>query len=266
MDDTRWALIKWVAAIAILVGVVAYAVPASVDALTQGIRFGADAEADAEQGEGGDDAEGGQPDGEAAGDGDAGSEAEPSAEAELPAGPVEDGEAEAVADLALDAGAAEDFDAGTLTIGGDPDDAVVLQFDLIAGDPECIDTAQLEISVQEAQPASELALFPAGVTDLAALEEGERVEDAVLDPAPSVLAYTDGSPGRLRFDVTGLYQDWALGEPFANGETAEIGEPFTVVIRPSANATVPGRSIDFTSADSSSDEPALTWVGVDGCG
>jgi len=163
-------------------------------------------------------------------------------------------------------GVASGVQAANLTIGQGAGDAALLAFDLVPGSPDCVASANVELQVVSATPATELGIYPSGVTDAAVLADGNPVAgELVLDRAGAPLAFTDGTPGRLRWDVTALYRTWALGQAFPGGATVDPGTPFTVAVR-ATDEGFPGRAIVFQAAQAASDGPTLAWTGVPGCG
>lgn len=233
-------LLRWTLAIVVLGGVVAYAVPAALEAAQSSIRFGDEDDALAE--------------------------ATPSPSASPGAGgaPVEDGQATPFADVVLIDGEAVDFGTEQLVIGPGEADGIALSFPLIPGAASCAASVTLELQIEEATP-TRLFVYPSALFDLAGLSPGELSEDPILDAAPQAVAETDGSPGRLSWDVTGMYRTWALGEPFPTGGAAPGDTPFTVVVRPEGAES--GREVVLLANEAGPDvAPLLSWTGEEGCG
>lgn len=234
-------LLKWTLAIVLLGGVVAYAVPAALEAAQSSIRFG-DEEVAPE---------------------DATPSPSPSASPGAGGAPVEDGQGTPFADVVLIEDEAVDFAEEELVIGPGAEDGIALSFPLISGAPACVASATLEIQVEEATP-TQLFVFPSALFELRALEPGPLSEDPILDAAPQAVAETDGNPGRLSWDVTSMYRTWATGEPFPTGGAAPEATPFTVVVRPEGAEV--GREVVLLSAESGDAAPLLVWTGEEGCG
>lgn len=240
MEDSRRMFVKWVLAIIALAAVVTYALQNVGDAFRAGIAFGDDVEASEDPGE---------------------------QQASLPTGPVEDGWAPPQVDLTLLGPTIGPTQAAELTIGPAPDDGIVLSFPVIPGAPECVASARVDLSVREATP-TELGVFPSRLTDLPTLEEGMPLpEDPVIAVDAPVLAFTDGTEGRMSWDVMELYRTFVTGGSWPGGDAPPVGTPFTVVIR----ATDQGeedRLVVFESSEAPPPAlgPALAWSGVPGCG
>lgn len=233
-------LLKWTLAIVLLGGVVAYAVPAALEAAQSSIRFG-DEEVAPED-----------------------ATPSPSASPGGQGAPVEDGQGTPFADVALVEDEAVDLSEEELEIGPGEEDGVALSFPLIPGAPACVASATLEIQVEEATP-TQLFVFPSALFELQTLEPGPLSEDPILDAAPQAVAETDGNPGRLSWDVTAMYRTWARGEPFPTGGAAPEDTPFTVVVKPDGAEV--GREVVLLSTESGEEAaPLLTWTGEEGCG
>jgi hypothetical protein len=237
MDERGRTFVKWVLAIIVLAAVVVYALQNVGDAFRAGLAFGDDAGGPGEQ------------------------------DAALPTGPVTDGVAPPQADFTLLGPTVGPPQAPALTIGPAGNDGVVLSFPVIDGDPACVQSARIDISVVEATP-TELAVYPSRLTDLPSLSEGQQVpEDPVIAVDAPPIAFTDGTPGRLVWDVTELYRTFVTAGSFSGGDAPTIGTPFTVVIRPTGGDQ-PGRVVAFDSSEAPEPAlgPALVWSGVPGCG
>lgn len=237
MRPEVWRQLRWVVAFGACALIVVVGVPMAIDAVTNSIVVAGD--------EGDDDLDATGEEATPAPDG-----AEPAAT--VPTGPVSDGDAEPDADFAVRAGTVRQASTPVLSLSDDTD-VVLLVFPLIEGDPACVGSAVLELSLREAD-RTEVAVYAGALHE--GLEDGEEVSDARRDDTVHALALTDGSPGRLRWDVTDLYRSWA------SGELASPGTPFAAAV------AVHGAPADvlFTSSDSDDDAPALVWEGESGCG
>lgn len=231
-------LLKWTLAIVVLGGIVAYSVPAAIEAAQSSISVGDD-EVPPE-------------------------DATPSPSPGAASGPpVEDGSATAGADLTVIASTAGDPSDATLEIGPGEQDGVVLAFPLIPGDPACIASVSLEIQIDEAT-ATQLFVYPSALFELDTVQAGPLSEDPILDSAPQAIAETDGSPGRLAWDLTQMYRTWANAEPFPTGGVAPAGTPFTLVVKPEAAEAE--REVVLLSGDAAAGGPTLSWTGEEECG
>lgn len=243
MDARMWQAARWFVALGVCVLVVLVAFPLAIDALSASLVFGGDGDPDevavAPEEDGSTPEEDGSTPAEPAG--------------EVPSGQVTDGDSAPDADFAIVSGVVRQAATNRLTIG-EAGDVVVVVFPLVDGDPGCVALAELEIQLEEADP-TEIAVYASSVhTPLA---NGDEVDDPLLDETVRALAVTDGTPGRLRWDVTDVYRSWAAGE------LAPPGTPFAVAIAPPedpADLTFSAREAGVRTA------PALVWEGESGCG
>lgn len=246
MSARIWRTARWFLVLGVGALLVMWVVPMALDALSGSLVFG-DAASD-EDGDG---------DGELEGDpADPDREADDPAEpvGEVPTGPVSDGQAVADADFALRDGVVRQEGAEVLTLSQQGDAAVVV-FPLIDGDPGCVRSVEFELGLREADPTP-VAVYAAGIH--APLADGDAVDDARLDGTVHALGVTDGSPGRLRWDVTDLYRSWAAAD------LAPPGTPFAVVV--SAPPDDPA-ALTFSALEAGADDaPTLAWEGEPGCG
>lgn len=219
MESSVWRLLRWVIALGLCALVVVFGVPLAIDAVTRSVVIGEDAGEEEE----------------AAG----------------PSGPVSDGEAEPEADFTVRDGAVGPMSRTELALRDDGHLAV-LRFPLIDGAPECVASAELQMSLLEAE-RTDLAVY-AG--QLRTFEEGDEVGDPRQNDRVRAWAVTDGSLGRLRWDVTDFYRDWA------SGNLAPRGIPFVAVVGAADPATVVFASRESDEADA----PSLVWEGVPDCG
>lgn len=230
MNSNVWRLLRWVLAMGMCALVVLFGVPLAIDAVTGSIVIGEDIE-----------------DGEAATDAADGEPAD-----DVPSGPVSDGRAGPDADFTIRDGTVGAMSAPELSLreGGD---LAVVQFPLIEGEPACVATAELRMSLLEAD-RTEVAVYAGPIREL---EEGDEVEDPPQDDTVHARALTDGSSGRLVWDVTDFYHAWA------SGELVSPGTPFVVAI---AAAGEPAPLVFASSESDEADAPALVWEGESGCG
>jgi hypothetical protein len=238
MEDTPKTILKWTIAVIVLAGISFYAIQNVDDAFRAGIAFGEDDPSEAEQ-------------------------------AELPSGPVANGEAPPNIDFALVGNAVSALTTDGMTVGPGATDGLVLSFPLIPGNPDCIATANLEVPIRQGtvpQP-SQFAVYPSGIADLSQLADGAPVPEPIQINlnAPPLSAPTDGTPGPMSWDLTQMYRVWATSGNYDGGEAPAVGTPFTVVVRPNDQGQ-PGRTLVVASAESVDVKPRLIWTGVPDCG
>lgn len=234
MSTQVWRMGRWVVALGVCALVVVVVVPMTIDALTNSVVFG-DAEDDEEERDGDEGADPAEPGGE------------------VPTGPVEDGRARATADFVVRDGVVGQTAGESLAIS-EEGDVIVTVFPLIEGDPDCVTSAELQLHMQEGD-ATELEVYAAGISG--PFEDGDEVGEVSADDQLRAIAVTDGSPGRLLWDVSAAYRAWAAGE------LAPPGTSFTVVIVPSEKSA----AIRFSSVEAGTDQaPTLRWEGDPDCG
>lgn len=234
MEPQVWHWLRWLIALAVCAVVVVVSVPLAINSLTRSLVLG-----DAVGNGSDEEADGQAPSG--SGDG----------QAQVPTGPVDDGDAPADTDFAVvDGVVAQSADSEIVISGGD---SLVVAFPLIDGDPACVAGAELALQLEEADP-TEVGVYAAAL--YAAPADGDEVGQVRRDDTVHAVALTDGTPGRLRWDVTDLYRAWA------SAELAPPGTSFTVVlVAHDAAATV-----TFASAESGEAGPSLEWEGQTDCG
>lgn len=226
MSASAWRALRWLIALGLCVLLVLIAVPAAFDAIRSSVEI-RDQERQAE----GADTPSGR------------------------SGPVRDGGAAAKTDFAVRGATVRDSDATRLTVTGPSSDSgLVAGFDLIEGAPGCVASLELAVDVVEAS-SGELGVHAAAINDVEALTDGDTVEQVALSEEAHAVAVSDGTPGRLSWDLTDLYARWT--EDLAPPET-----PLVVVIRPQQE----GQEIRVASTESDdSAGPRLRWTGEEGC-
>lgn len=238
MSPQIWRTARWFLAIGVSLLVVIVAVPLAIDSLSASLVFGEGDESEAGEdppAESGDEEPDGSP-------------------GQVPTGSVTDGDAAPDADFVVRGGVVRQSSSETLEVS-DMGDAVVALFPLIEGAPACVALAELELTL-EAADATEVVVYASSVH--AALGNGDEVDDARLDATPRAIAVTDGTPGRLRWDVTDVYRAWA------SGELAPPGTPFAIVLAPPVAEAV--AQLTFSSSEAGPpDAPALLWEGDPEC-
>ncbi|MPZ89717.1 MAG: hypothetical protein GEU81_17010 [Nitriliruptorales bacterium] len=246
MEDAGRAIIKWTIVIIILTAVVAYAIQEIPGAFQAGVEF-VDDEEDQES---------------LAEEGEAIDEEVP----DLPTGPVSAGAATPEVDFSVAGGQVNRRDSDELLLGSGDGDAVVVSFPLIEGDPNCVEGVRLELEIRQATE-TELGAYPSGLFDPDEVQnDAPPPGDLLLHTSAGALSFTNGTPGRLPWDVTELYRTWATGAPFGeDGEQAPVGSPFVVVVKATDDGA-PGRSIQFGSMEAGEQAPTLTWTGIAECG
>lgn len=242
-----WTYARWALAILLLLLVVRCATPRALDAIGGAIEFDAG-------------------EGSIFAPGDATAAATPTPQdlpaatptLEPPIGPVVDGGAEPIADFHVLGGVA-DIDTDTLSLRDDPDDLVVIAFDLVPGSPECLTSLTLEMSVAEVRSTTEIGVFLADFPDAAETVDNQMIdEDLLLTPVPAVNALVE-EPGRLQLDIARAYRNYFTFD-------LPPDSPFVMVVQ----ATVPvepdgGIELFAVNAADADVHPALAWTGELGC-
>lgn len=237
MTPDAWPWLRWLIVLGVCAVVVLVAVPLAIDSLSRSVVLG-DAVGDAEDGE---DTE--EPDSDGAS----------TPTGEVASGPVTAGDAAPDADFVVRGGVVDDSAASSLALSAEGDELVAV-FPLIDGDPGCVATAELAFQLEEAD-ATEVGVYAAHTT--AVPDDGDEVGDLRRDDTLHAVALTDGTPGRLRWDVTNLYRSWA------SADLAPPGTPFAVVV----TALDPAAEVTFASSEAGADSaPLLEWDGEPGCG
>jgi hypothetical protein len=241
VDRRGVGALRWVAAVAAMVVAVAILVPMSIDAISSMVAF---------EDQGSplfDDADDDEP------------------LAPLPddvdvTGPVEDGHAPPLVDFVAHEGMVQQAADPHVTIGDDDGDLILLAFDLIEGDPVCLEHVELHLSVREATTRVHLLIFPADLPGIEELENGDELPEEILATGhPVAVAVTDGTPGRLVWDLTNVYQSWILGEI----DVARL-TPFVIAIQP--DQPEGALQAQFaSSAGEETDPPLLAWRGLPDC-
>lgn len=235
MSAQAWRTARWFVAIGLCALVVFVALPMAFDALSNSLVFGESVDPD-------------DPDVEEPAEDD-----QDAPTGEVPSGPVDDGSSTPTADFIVQDGTvrASTSESLALTALGE---AVVALFPLVEGNPDCVALAELEMEVVEAQP-THIAIYASSVHTPP--DNGAEVGNPRRDGATRAIAVTDGTPGRLRWDVTDVYRAWA------NAELAPAGTPFALAVVPRDE---PVRVI-FTSAEAGADRaPTLMWQARPDCG
>lgn len=175
---------------------------------------------------------------------------------QAPTGPVTDGAATPLADYFVN-DTIVDVD-GTLVLSDDPADAIVLAFDIPAGDPGCMAVMNLNLTASEVLSQTTVGVYPS--TDdqpQAVVDNGSSTEDLRASDEP-IATLNIGQPGTVTFDITAGYQayfnqDFPPGRPLAL-TIAAIGEVGTQ------------GGVSFVASESADEEvPRLLWTGTPGC-
>lgn len=245
MRELGVVALKWTVALLLLGGLVVYSIRGAVDGFASGVLVERESTP--------------SPSPSAAPEGGEGPTAP-----QVPTGPVADGSAQATADVSVAGGLITGVSDEQLLIGPEAGAAAVLSFPLIPGAPQCVNQVRLEAELLEAT-AGQLGLYPSGLFDFSALLDGSTPPGSpVLDPSEPSVAVTNGSPGRLAWDVTNIYRGWALGAVFVQGRNAPVGSPFNVTIRPIVEAEE-GREVVFSAVEAGGPVATITWTAVPGC-
>jgi hypothetical protein len=172
-------------------------------------------------------------------------------------GPVTDGAAPPLADFVARNGTVAEAQTAEVVLADQPGSAVVMAFPLIPGDPACIGGVFVDLTIRQGTP-TELGAYLATAWDAQSLLDGAPVPAQLLaTDQPSSIAVTDGTPGRLRWDVTNAYR------LFVTGGLAPPESPFVIGI--SATSVPPGGGVRFAAAEAGPDGPAVSWTAVPGC-
>lgn len=228
MSASAWRALRWLIAVGLCVLLVLLAVPAAMDAIRSSVEVEDQQHAEGTETQ------------------------QPSA----PSGPVRDGGAAAKADIAVRGGTVRQSDAARLTVSGDAaDSGLVAAFDLIEGAPGCVASLEFAVDAAEASPG-ELGVYPAAISDVDSLADGDTVERVVRSEDAHAVTVSDGTPGRLSWDLTDLYAQWTE-------DLTPPGTDLAVVVRPQdGDQELRVRSVE--SEDSAG--PRLHWTGEEGCG
>lgn len=235
MAPETWRSVRWLVALGACILVVLVSVPLALDAVTNSVVFGGESASDEED----------------AGQDPAADEAAlPEPPPGPPSGPVTDGEAAPDVDAVVTDGALAQTTDAELVLDAEGSLALLV-FPRIEGDPACVTSAELGVELTAAE-ATELAVYAA--TSPPDVEDGVEVDDPRVDGEVRALAVTDGSPGRLRWDVSGLYRSWA------SGELGPVGGSFAVAVAPPAGTA----AVTFAASESDV-PPSLVWDGDEDC-
>ncbi|HEX8861822.1 MAG TPA: hypothetical protein VGC06_22505 [Actinomycetes bacterium] len=101
----------------------------------------------------------------------------------------------------------------------------------------CLRRVELELRVLDGSGGENGTLAVYGVKRPALVSgrlDGTEAPSAYVAIRPRGIANVPPRPGWVRFDVTDLYELWADGRPFPNGETVAGGTPLVVQVRPPA--------------------------------
>lgn len=227
-------VLRWTIALAVLGALVLYALPRALDALKSSVSLGGDLGI-----VGGDD------------------ETPTDDTTAIEDAPVGDGQAGPVADFALTGTVATGLTAAEVTLANGPGNGFVVVFDRIPADLACLDSIALELTITQADPteltASPIAVDPSGVV------EGQPAPlRPVAGDGALALAATDGTPGRLSFDVLGVYR--AL--------ISSIGSQDKVAVLIAPSAVPEGEEVQLlllTVESGPEGGPALKWTGSESC-
>ena len=242
MVRTIWLWLRWPIAVFALGALVLWTIPRALEAIAESVEFNT--------GTGDDATETPAPPTIAS--------TEPEVITAPPTGPVEDGSANPLADFVARDGVVADASGEVLELTDDPEDALVLAYDRIEGDPSCVAGMTLEIEVIDGT-TTELGAYASAALDAPELQDFATLPDPLVVTEIPALALTNGTPGRLMWDLTALYQEWSAAG------LAPPDAPFVVAVR----ATSPveeGGGVEFAALESGDEAPTLTWTGVPGCG
>ena len=174
-----------------------------------------------------------------------------------PTGPVTDGTAVPIADFYVNDTVA-DIDNDALILSDDEADSIVIAFDLPPGDPGCMSSMTLDLTIDEVLSATEIGVYASNLTTAGQVVDNQQVDGDLRAVATPMATALIESPGRINLNVLAGYQSYfTIGQPPAT--------PFVVTIAP----TIPVESQGGLRIDSANLEndnsPALTWLGTPGC-
>lgn len=174
-----------------------------------------------------------------------------------PTGPVVDGFAGPIADFHVNDTVA-DIDAQDLILTDDAADSVIIAFALPPGDPGCMASVSVTLTVSEVLSPTEIGIFASDVSDAAEVLDNQQVDgDLRLDPTPMTTALLE-APGSLTLDITAGYQRYFTYE-------LPPATPFVLAVVPTIPVETQG-GVRFVAADQLNESaPTLTWVGTPGC-
>lgn len=243
-----WVWLRWPLALLLMVAIVRYAMPRFLDAAGSAVSFNF---GDSLLFAGGSEEPSAEPTG-------APSEVIDPTLLQRPAGPVEDGSATPVADFDASEGSVDDLTAEELVIGDVLGDVVLLAFNLVDGDPDCLTSMELAVEVLAADGETEIGIWPTYQGDAATFDQFEAIADPLVFPGlPTALAGV-AAPGRLeQLDVLAAYRAiFDAGLP--------AGSVFTLAVQPTGTLEE-GGGVVFASSEAGDEAPVLSWTGAPGC-
>lgn len=173
-------------------------------------------------------------------------------------GPVTDGSAPPIADFVAREGTVAEVGEAEFVLADEPGSAVILAFPVIPGEPTCVGDVYAELTVLEATP-TELASFGSAAYDADNLANGSPLpSELLIGDEASWKAFTDGSPGRLRWELTSVYRN------FLTSQDTPADAPFVAAITPSSPVE-PGGGVRFVASESDEAGPMLSWTGIPDC-
>jgi hypothetical protein len=172
-------------------------------------------------------------------------------------GAVADGTAQPIADFAV-ADTVADIDVEAMELSEAPGDAVVIAFDLPAGDPSCMASMTLSLTVADAAGATEVGVWPGTIAEPVEVVDDQLVEgDLRATPTPMATVLVEQA-GPIQVDVLGGFQQY-----FSLDLPAE--QPFVLVLQ-ATTPVEPGGGVAFASANAQDETvPTLSWTGTPGC-
>ncbi|HUG87008.1 MAG TPA: hypothetical protein VMM13_20740 [Euzebya sp.] len=185
-------------------------------------------------------------------------EPQPSATLAPGTGPVTDGASTATADFHVEDIIA-DVDGSELTLGDGEQDAVVVAFDIPAGDPGCMAVVNLSMGVTDVASATEIGIFASAVDEPAEVRDNqEMAADLRAFQSPMQVALIT-EPATLVVDLTAGFQDYFI-HGFPEGRDLVLTIMATVPVEP-----LGGVSFESIDAEDGEAVPTLLWTGDPEC-
>jgi hypothetical protein len=145
---------------------------------------------------------------------------------------------------------------GTVTVGPEHADEVLLAFEPVPADPACIMEIELVIPLLEAPGRPETLVQPAAVGDFSALDEGQPLPGGtILESDEPVTGVPGEGAERLRYIATA---------PHAIA-TREAGAESLVVLSLSLVPDADGSVTVGTPTGEDERRPVITWTAVEDC-
>lgn len=175
--------------------------------------------------------------------------------------PLEAGEERAVVDLAVREDTVVASEVPILELSADAADQMIMGFPVLPTDTACLTSVTLEVWLHESTPTRVL-VRPAQLADPDTYEDGDTLPaDTIITGTEHAPAVTDGSPGWLRWNITGVYA--LAARSAADGQPAVL----SLIHPPDADeAERDERRSVFGRVGADGDvAPRLSWAAIQGC-